>query len=256
MTAARWLDSPIGRLIPLALFALAWEIVTQFSLVNRALLPSFSETVVAAVDLIGGGQIWEDLYTSLFRALAGWALGVVVGVVIGMAMAWWRPIESFVDPIVTTTYSLPKPALIPLTMLWLGVGTPAAVLVVFLGCLLPVIVNAYHGTQSVSRYLIWSAQAMGTPSWERLFKVALPGALPYIFSGARIALAFSFVLMIAAEQVASRVGIGAEMLAFGQNGVYNYMFATIAIVVIIAYLADVGFVWLMRRVLRWHSETS
>ena len=109
---------------------------------------------------MSGGGCGE--FKKAASAFAGWALGVVVGVIIGMAMAWWRPVHSFLDPIVTTTYSLPKPALIPLTMLWLGVGTPAAILVVFLGCLLPVVVNAYHGAHSINRFLVWSARAMGT----------------------------------------------------------------------------------------------
>jgi ABC-type nitrate/sulfonate/bicarbonate transport system permease component len=162
--------------------------------------------------------------------------------------------RAYAAPIVGGTYSLPKSALIPLFILWFGIGTATTVCAVFLACLLPMVVNTAQGVSSTPRVLVWGAEAFGTPPRAMLWRVYLPHALPDIFAGLRVALGFSFVLAISSEMIASTNGIGKLIFMYGENGAYDYMFAAIACVVVVAFLADRLLLMLTEKSLRWHES--
>jgi len=125
--------------------------------------------------------------------------------------------------------------------------------VIFLACLLPMVINTYHGVRGVDRVLVWSAQSLGT-SERRLFaRVVVPAAMPSIVNGVRIALPIAFIVVISVELVASRAGIGNLINGYGSMGVYDYMFATILVFVAMAFIADRCLVRLGRALLRWHE---
>src|SRR5262245_33237479 len=169
-------------------------------------------------------------------------------------MATSRHAERFFDPLVSLIYPLPKTALVPLTMVWLGVTDKAAILVVFLACLLPMVVNTYHGVRNVDRVPVWSARSLGTPERRLLMRLVIPAALPYIWNGIRIALPVSFIVVISVELVASKAGVGNLISGYGSMGVYDYMFATILAFVAVAFVADRCAVRLGGRALAWHEE--
>jgi ABC-type nitrate/sulfonate/bicarbonate transport system permease component len=242
------------RLLPILLFLLAWQLVVQLELVDRAFLPPVDQVAVALWDMTRKGEIIVNLAVSIYRALGGLAIGSVVGVAIGLAMATSRQADRFFGPLVTTTYSLPKSALIPLFMLWFGIGDVTNILSVVLACLLPVIVCTYHGVRSVPPVLVWSARAMGTPRHLILWRILLPSALLPIFTGVRIALGFCFVLTISAEMIAAKLGIGKLIFFYGESGAYAHMFAGLTAVVIVAYAADRALLATMNHVLRWHDS--
>ena len=160
-------------------------------------------------------------------------------------------LEGFFAPLVKSTYSLPKTALIPLLILWLGIGTATNVVAVMFSTLLPFVVYTYHGIQGVPKILVWSARAMGVPDHRLLWKVLLPGAQHAILTGLRIALGFSFVIAIAAEMIAAQTGIGKLMFIYGESGSYSYMFAAVTAIMILAYAADRVTVAASNRMLRW-----
>ena len=245
-----------SALAPIAVLLAGWELSTRIGAVSTQVLPSFSSVCAAAVDLIVSGTLFHHLAVSLYRALGGLALSIVGGVVLGFGMATRKQVENFFDPIVSLLYPLPKTALVPLTMVWLGITDRAAILVVFLAGLLPIVINTYHGVRSVERVLIWSARSLGTPEGGLFRRVVIPAAMPYIFNGIRIALPISFVVVISVELVASKVGIGNLINGYGGLGVYDYMFATILLFVAVAFIADRCAVGLGRGVLRWHEETG
>jgi NitT/TauT family transport system permease protein len=164
--------------------------------------------------------------------------------------------RAYVAPLVGGTYSLPKSALIPLFILWFGIGTVTTVCAVFLACLLPMIVNTFQGVASTPKVLVWGAEALGTSRRDMLLRIFLPHALPDIFTGLRIALGFSFVLAISSEMIASTNGIGKLIFMYGENGAYDYMFAAIACIVIVAFLADRFMLLVTRRWLRWHESAA
>ena len=256
MTARARLVAAVTALAPIAVVLATWEAVTRAGVVSTQMLPTFSSVGTAAGDLVVSGVLGHHLLVSLYRALGGLALSIVVGVILGFAMATRPHVESFFDPLVSLLYPLPKTALVPLTMVWLGITDRAAILVVFLAGLLPIVVNTYHGVKRVERVLIWSARSLGT-SERRLFtRVVLPASLPHIWNGIRIALPISFIVVISVELVASRVGIGNLINGYGGLGVYDYMFAAILLFVLVAFVADRFTVRLGRGLLRWHEEPS
>ncbi len=242
-----------GRFAPVVFVLVVWQMVTQTHLVDQAFLPTVGSILAALLDLTRGGEVTANLWISLFRTFAGLGLGILGGVTLGTAMATSRAADGFFGPLVSVTYSLPKSALVPLFLLWFGIGSTTDVAVIFLACLLPIVVHTYQGIRGVPPVLVWSARAMGTPPHRLFWRVMLPAALPLILTGVRIALGFSFVLTISAEMIASTDGIGKLIFMYGENGAYSYMFAAIAIVVAIAYGADRALLAAMRALLRWHE---
>ena len=141
-------------------------------------------------------------------------------------------------------------------ILWFGIGTTTSVCAVFLACLLPMVVNTAQGVASTPRVLVWGAEAFGTRPRAMLWRVYLPHALPDIFAGLRVALGFSFVLAISSEMIASTNGIGKLIFMYGENGAYDYMFAAIACIVVVAFLADRLLLMLTAKSLRWHESAQ
>jgi ABC-type nitrate/sulfonate/bicarbonate transport system permease component len=249
----RWLRG-IVRYLPVAIVLLVWQLVVALDLIDRTFLPSLAATVAALWEMSRNGEIGLNLAVTIYRALAGLAIGSILGAAIGLAMATSRHADRFFGPLVATTYSLPKSSLIPLFILWFGIGDVTNILTVVLACLLPVIVSTYHGVQAVPPLMVWSARAMGTPPYLILWRILLPGALLSILTGVRIALGFCFVLTISAEMIAARSGIGKLIFLYGENGAYAYMFGGLMAVVIVAYAADRILLAGMRHFLRWHDS--
>src|ERR1700730_2550888 len=244
----------IVRYLPVGVLLLVWQLAVDFDLIDRAFLPSVGAAVAAMWEMTRKGEIGVNLAVSIYRAFAGLAIGSILGVAIGLAMATSRQADRFFGPLVATTYSLPKSSLVPLFILWCGIGDMTTILTVVLACLLPVIVNTYHGVQAVPPLMVWSARAMGTPQYKILWRVLLPGSLLSILTGVRIALGFCFVLTISAEMIAARTGIGKLIFLYGENGAYAYMFGGILALVVIAYLADRLLLAVMHYALRWHES--
>lgn len=225
-------------LLPLLIAGLAWQGVVSLRLVDPAFLPSPVTVGTALVDLTTSDNFFLELLTTSLRALAGLAVGALIGVPLGTAMAVNRTVEGFADPLVKATYSLPKTALVPLFILWFGIGSVTNILAVALATMLPLIVYTYHAVQGTPKLLLWSARAMGTSESGLLWNVMLKAALPGILTGLRIGLGFAFLIAIAAEMIAAKIGVGKLLFIYGENGAYDYMFAAIAAVVAVSFLAD------------------
>jgi len=231
-------------------------VAVRSKLVNADVVPAFSSVVVAFVDLFTSPSNLGHLLITLYRTAVGLGAGMALGILVALGMARSRWLKALLEPLLVLTYPLPKPAIIPLTMIWWGVGDFPKIVVVAVGCLLPMVTNTYLGLVSVEKTLVWSALAMGTTDRRAIRKVLLPGAMPYIFNGARISLALSFVIIIANELVASRAGLGNLILTFGQMGTYDYMFGGMLSAILVAYAADRLLLGLGDRLLHWYREEA
>jgi NitT/TauT family transport system permease protein len=150
-------------------------------------------------------------------------------------------------------YPMPKSALIPVTVLWLGFGHWSKIVLIFIGCMLPVTLSAYNGARGTEQALVWSARSLGASRRRVLFEVVLPSALPDLLSGIRTALALSFILMVASELIVARSGLGYMIGWLGDGGVYDAMFAVTLTVAALGFAADRGYLMLMKRVLSWRE---
>ncbi len=245
----------LGRLGPLLLVAVAWQAASG-RLIDAAFLPSIGTIGAALIDLSRDGALAMDLAITLFRSLAGLLAATVAGAALGIWMATSARVDRWVGPLVAATYSLPKSALVPLFLLWFGIGNATDIAVVFLACLLPVLVHAYHGVKDVPAVILWSAAAMGTPHRVLLRRVLLRWAEPPIWTGIRIGLGFSVVVTVSAEMIASTNGLGKLIFMYGENGAYAHMFAAVGALVAVTWLLDRLLLATMHRRLAWHESVG
>jgi len=227
--------------------------IVQFGLVSRDLLPSLSDVLSATWKLAREGDLWTNGAASLYRGGAGLALAVIVGAVLGILMAWWRAVDAFVGPLVEALYPMPKSALIPVTVLWLGFGDGSKILLIFLGCMLPVTLAAYNGARSCEQALVWSARSLGASRLRVLWDVVAPSALPELVNGVRTALALTFVLLVSSELIVARAGLGYLIGFLGEGGVYDAMFAVVLVVAFLGFFADRLYQRATRRMLAWRE---
>ncbi|HEY1363008.1 MAG TPA: ABC transporter permease subunit [Xanthobacteraceae bacterium] len=240
-----------SRSLPFILFLAVWEAVAKSGLIDPAFFPPVEAVGAALLDLGKSPVFYLEIATTLGRSLGGLALGGLIGIPLGAGMAISRGINGFFGPLVKATYSLPKTALIPLLVLWLGIGSATNMAAVLFSTLLPFVVYTYHGVAGVPQVLVWSARAMGVSERRILWKVLLPGSQHAILTGLRIALGFSLVIAIAAEMIAAHTGIGKLMFIYGESGSYDYMFAAVTAIVVLAFLADRLVVAASAHLLRW-----
>jgi ABC-type nitrate/sulfonate/bicarbonate transport system permease component len=238
---------------PLLILALLWEAVVRLHLVSADLLPSLSAVLEAWWKLALDAELWRSAGASLYRGGAGLALAIVFGGALGIAMAWWQPVNATVSPLVEALYPMPKSALIPVTALWLGFGDGSKILLIFLGCMLPVTLGAFNGARSSERVLVWSARSMGASRLRMLWDVVVPSAMPEMLNGVRTALALSFILLVSSELIVARQGLGYLIGYLGADGNYESMFAVVLTVAFLGFAADRLYMLLVGRVLAWRD---
>jgi ABC-type nitrate/sulfonate/bicarbonate transport system permease component len=214
-----------------------------------------THVVAAAWDLIGSGDLPMALMQSFGRVLAGFAWAAAFALVLGALMGTYRAVDRSIDPLVESFRSIAPIALLPLAILWFGTGTPAAAFIVGYAAFFPMIVNTIHGVKSVDPQLVRAARTLGVDRLTILRTVVLPGALPYIFVGARLALGVAWTSIIAAE-----LAVGAKAGGGGTGGIGQMMFVFYAYSVdlngIIVCMISVGVVALvidrgLRRLEQW-----
>ncbi|MGA6968900.1 MAG: ABC transporter permease [Xanthobacteraceae bacterium] len=241
------------RYLPLLLLALAWEIGARTGLISTLALPPLSAVLAAWVDLVRDGELITNGAASLWRAAAGLLLAIGIGGVLGIVMAWWRPVNVLLGPLVEMFYPMPKSALIPVTVLWLGFGNGSKILLILLGCMLPVTIGAFNGARSSEQALVWSARSMGASRLRMLWDVVVPSALPELLNGIRTALALSFILLVSSELIAAQQGFGYLIGFLGASGTYDAMFAVVLTVALLGFIADRIYLLVMHRMLRWQA---
>jgi NitT/TauT family transport system permease protein len=259
------------RYLPLLILAAVWEGAARSGLVSQLALPSLSSVLVAWWDLLlpttpqptgsflatvawfFSGDLVVNGLDSMWRLSAGLGMAIAFGTLIGVLMAWYRPLDALLNPIVQVFYPMPKSALIPVTVLWLGFGHWSKIVLIFIGCMLPVVLSAYNGARGTEQVLVWSARSLGATRRSTLFEVVLPSALPELTNGIRTALALSFILMVASELIVARSGLGYMIGWLGDGGVYDAMFAVTLTVAALGFAADRGYLMLVKRMLSWRE---
>jgi NitT/TauT family transport system permease protein len=242
------------RYSPLLLLAVLWEAVTRLGVVSALALPPLTDVAIAWIRLLDGGDLWTNAAASLYRGGAGLFIAIVIGGAFGIVMAWWRPVKVLVGPLVEIFYPLPKSALIPVTALWLGFGNASKILLIFLGCMMPVTLGAFNGARSSEQTLVWSARSMGASRLRTLWDVVIPSAMPELLNEIRTALALAFVLLVSSELIVARKGLGYLIGYLGDGGNYDGMFAVVVVTIsLLGFVADRLYALFMRKALQWRE---
>ena len=259
------LDRRVRVVLPLAVaFALfvGWEAVVRATR-SQGLVPIPSGIVKSGVQLTSSGMIFDAMSGSLKRVLIGFLFGGILGIPVGLAIGTMPALSRALRPVLDGLRSIAPIAWIPMAILWLGVRGDAALFVVVYAAVFPFIVNASLAARLVDRRLIAAAQALGASRWRVFRSVLIPGSLPLIFTGARIALAFAWASIIAAElaigikiagQGRSVAGIGQLMVeTLYVNRDVNALVFYMLVIGVVSFLIDAGLRRLQRRVLPWSA---
>jgi NitT/TauT family transport system permease protein len=199
---------PVARVVGLVALGLAWEAVTRTGWVPPLFLPSPLGVLSAGVEMLRTGELAGHIATSLRRIVLGFGLGALGGVTVGLAVGVFSLAEAIGNPLIAATFPIPKIALLPLLILWLGIGEASKVAVIMLGVFFPMAINTYTGVRHADPLLVRAAVSFGAGRWSVIRKVMLPSALPMIFAGLKLGAGTSLLLLVAAEMIAASSGIG------------------------------------------------
>ncbi len=213
--------------------------------------PTATEAMRAIPDILGDKESLINILASLRRMALGFCVAVLVSIPLGLLMGRSRSVSAFFNPLLMVIYPVPKAALMPIIMLWLGVGDITKTLVIFLGVSLPVIYHSFEGAKAVEEKMLWSGAAMGLSPAQRLVRIVLPAALPEILTGCRTGLVLALITMITSEMIARQSGAGNILFNALDMGQYDTVFAMIIIVGAMGICFDAIFEKVRARLVRW-----
>jgi len=203
---------------------------------------------------MASGDLWRHVAASLGRSLPGFALGSLLGVALGLAAGVSRALDEILSAPVFLSYPVPKIVLLPIVMLWFGIGDASKIVIIAAACFYPAFINAYYGARSTRTILVWSALNMGAGRWRLFWKVVLPSAFPMILAGLRVALALSFILLFAAEMVGSRSGLGFLIRQAEQDLRFDLMYVSILTIAVLGLAGDSLLVLARQRLVAWADQ--
>ncbi|UNO50777.1 ABC transporter permease subunit [Alicyclobacillus acidoterrestris] len=237
-----------------ALVVIGWQILGQSRLISTRILPTPVAVVQAGIQLGKQGILWQYIWSSTERALAGFLIGGSVGFVLGLLNGLYRISQKLTDTSIQMLRTIPHLALIPLVIVWFGVGEEAKIFLVALGSVFPIYVNTFFGIKSVDADLIEMAKVYRLP-WLKLFwKVILPGALPSILVGIRYALGVMWMTLIVAETISENSGIGYMAMNAEEFMQMNVVVLGIVLYALLGKISDWIATTMERRFLRWHPN--
>ncbi len=234
-----------------AVLLVAWQAASAAGLIDTLFLPPPLQIAAALRDLAASGELARHLGASLLRIGAGWLIGTAAGLVLGVliGLSWlWR---SAGVPFISALFPIPKIALLPLLILWFGIGEASKVATIALGVFFPAAISAYAGIDNVPRNLIRMAQSFNIPFHAILLKVVMPGMLPSVLSGVRISASIALILVVSAEMIGADTGIGAQLLTAGNLMQTDQLMAGIVAISIVGLIIGALITWLERILLGW-----
>ena len=238
----------------LLLVLLVWQLLWLWGLPEYILGPV--EILKHFGAALGSQELYEHIGASLMRSLPGFAIGTLLGTALGLAAGISRSFDQMLSPVIFLTYPVPKIVMLPLFMLWFGIGDFSKVLIIALACFYPTFINAYYGAKSTPTILVWSGLNMGAGRWRIFLRVVVPGALPLIFAAMRVSLALSFIVMFATEMINARSGLG-HMIRVAENSLrFDLMYVSLLSIAILGYAGDRLLRLGRERVLAWQEQSA
>lgn len=242
------------RFISPIVLLIVWELIARARLVDPFLVPAPSTVLFALGNMLWSLELPINLYVSLTRIVAGFAIAVTLSVAIGMLMARNSTAEIILDPLVELIRPVSPLAILPLAILWFGIGEASKIFLVALACSFPIILNTYSGVRSIDVNFLRAARSLGASNGEILRRIVLPGCLPQTFTGIRIAWGIALIVIVAAEMIGGQSGIGYMILDAQQTFRVERVFAGIIAIGVLGVVTDLGFRYLRSYVLPWHRE--
>lgn len=241
-----WISA--ASLLVLVIF---WELLCSLNIVSSLFLPSPSQILLALKDMLLSNELAVSLSASLYRILLGFSIGSALGLAVGLCTGISSLGDRMITPLINGLYPIPKIALLPLFILWLGIGELSKITIIATGVFFPVAMNTYAGVKNIDPLLIKVAVSFNASRWLIMKSVILPSALPMIFTGLRLAAGTSLLLLVAAEMIAAQVGIGALILHYGDLMITDHLMAGVIVLSLLGIIFNYILQWLEKKLVPW-----
>ena len=240
-------------IVPILLIIL-WQLLVQFGWLTSRILPAPTAVIQAAINLASSGELLHHVITSSTRALVGLLIGGTIGFVLGLLNGVFPLAEKLLDSSVQMLRNIPHLAMIPLVIVWFGIGEPAKIFLVAIGVMFPIYLNTFHGIHTIDKGLLEMGKVYGLKPVEQFWQIILPGALPSILVGLRYALGIMWLTLIVAETIASDSGIGYMAMNAREFMQTDVIVFSILIYAGLGKLADSTAKMLEEKLLQWHPN--
>jgi ABC-type nitrate/sulfonate/bicarbonate transport system permease component len=231
-----------------------WELATAMGWIDEVLLPSPAEVIKTLIASVADGSLLKNVVASLVRVLEGFLLAMIVAVPMGIAMGISRTVFGLFDPLLELLRPIPPIAVIPLTILWFGIGELSKALLIAYGAFFPILVNTMAGFREVERVHVHAAQALGATRYHIFRDVVLRSALPFVIVGARLGMGMAFIVLVAAELIASNAGLGFMINDARYNFRTDQMFVGMACIGTLGFALNMLLLKIEGRLLKWKTS--
>jgi ABC-type nitrate/sulfonate/bicarbonate transport system permease component len=244
------------RIASLIGFFAAWELASDSGLFSPFLLPAPTAILEYLWSDLGSGQLLVNLRLTLGRMFAGYCIATAIGIPLGICIARVAVVRWFFDPLISIGLPMPQVAFLPIFILWLGAFDASKITLIALSCVFPIIIQSTAGAQSIDRFMSWSALSLGANERALLWEIALPAALPQIFTGLQIALPIALIAATVAEMLMGGGGVGGSIVEGMRMSDSPELFAGIVTVGLLGAVLAKLMQMLRRRLLLWHVEAQ
>ena len=235
------------------LILLVWEALARAGVLDARFVPAPSRVIVELAVLLWHGDLLADIGWTLARVAVGFVLGAVPAVLLGIVMGLSPVLRAFLRPAIAAIYPIPKVALLPLVMLVFGLGEEAKWVIVAVAVFFQVVLNTLAGVVNIDPIYLDVARNFGAGRWQTYRRIALPAALPFIFTGCQLGLGMALIVVVIAEQFGTKVGLGYLIWRSWQIFEIEDMYAGLLVIAVLGTLLQAAAGLLERRVVRWHS---
>ena len=243
--------------IAVVLFLVVWELVGNvYQLINPMFMSAPSLIAKAGVELFRSGEIWNDLYVSGIEFAWGSALSVVVGIPFGIGIGWYKKMAYIFDPFINAMNATPRVALLPLIIIWLGIGILSKIGIIFIGAVFPLMINTRDGVKTTPITLVDAARSFGASQWQIFKSVVVPSTVPFVLTGLRLAVGRSLIGVFVGELYAATAGIGFMITVAGATFQTDKVFVGILIFIITGLIATDILDRIERRFDEWRPKVG
>ena len=245
------------RLISLAspiLLLLLWEISVRGGALDARFFPAPSRIFETLLVLIRDGSLWANTWASLQRLFWGFLLGGVPALILGIAMGLNRPLRALVDPLVATTYPIPKSAIFPLILLIFGLGEASKIVMVAIGVFYPVLINSVTGVLEINSIYLDVGRNFGANRWQVFRTIAFPGAVPHIMSGVKLGIGMGLILIAIAEMIGAKSGLGFMIWNAWEILSVETMYVGLIVIALLGFLFSIILNEVEREIIPWKKS--
>jgi ABC-type nitrate/sulfonate/bicarbonate transport system permease component len=246
----------LRMILPVLTLLVAWELISRRGVVDKVLFPAPSQVATALAEMAMSGELWRDVQSSLSRLIAGVVFGVAAGVGLGLITGRIAVVSDIVSPVITLFRPLPPVAIIPLIIVWLGIGEPAKIFSIAFAVFFPVWLNTHAGARQIPQKYLWSAATLTRSRVRTFLLIIFPASLPFVTAGIRLGISVAFVMVFVAELAGASSGIGYEIATSHLSYRIDRMIAGLVVLGIAGALTDFLFVRGLYRACPWLKFTE